>query len=225
MTQTTEFIEQQPPQRLNRTLYTLVLVSFFFPFATVRSCAGDEGVSHTGIALLREDTGVLLVGVLVLAALMLVFAFRNRVLDTFRQGLLSALKALLCAFAVLTTLFATGVPFLFSQVTVQVGFYLCVGSWLVLFLLSMHMATQLYLLVRRECREQPPPWGLAAGIVVVVADLLTTWLSQPNDFGDVALGVLASILIAAPLILVAMLLAVRYRMVRMDVPSSGHGTE
>jgi len=225
VTQTVETIEQQPPQRLNRTLYTLILASFFFPFATVRSCAGDEGVSHTGIALLREDTGVLLVGVLVLAALMLMFSFRNRVLETFRQGLLSASKAMLCALAVLTTLFATGVPFLFSQVSVQIGFYLCVGSWLVLFLLSMHMATQLYLLVRSECREQPPPWGLAIGIVVAVADLLTVWLSRPNDFEEVTFGVGASVLLAAPIILVAMLLAVRYRMARMEAPSSGYGAE
>lgn len=225
MTQTVETNEHQPPQRLNRTLYTIILVSFFFPFATVRSCAGDVGVTHTGIALLREDTGVLLGGVLVLAVLMLMFSFRNRVLQTFRQGLLSASKAMLCALAVLTTSFATDVPFLFSQVSVQIGFYLCVGSWLVLFLLSMHLATQLYLLMRSECREKPPPWGLALGVVVVVAGLLTAWLSQPNDFEEVAFSVGASVLLAAPIILVVMLLAVRYRMARMEAPSSGYGAE
>lgn len=221
MTQTIDSIEQQPGQRLNRALYTLILAAFFFPFATVKSCAGDEGVSHTGFALLREDTGVLLVGVLVLAVLMLVFSFRTRVLETFRQGLLSASKALLCALAVLTTVFATGVPFLFSQVRVQIGFYLCVGSWLVLFLLSMHMATQLYLLVRSEYREKPPPWGLAIGVAVVVIDILSVWLSRPNDFEEVVFGVGASVLLAAPCILIAMLMAVRYRMVRTGDSSSG----
>ena len=65
-------IERQPPQRLNRTLYLLVLASFFLPFATVRSCAGEEGVSHTGIGLLQEDAGALLVGVLLLTVLLFV---------------------------------------------------------------------------------------------------------------------------------------------------------
>jgi hypothetical protein len=206
---------------LNRALYVLSLVSFLFPFATVRSCSGDEGISYTGVELLREDTGVLLLGVLSLAVVLFALSFRRRLLATLRLGLVSASKALLCALAIITTVLAIGIPFLFSRVSVQLGFIGCVGAWFVLYLISIQASIRYLSLARHECSEQPPPWGLAVGFVVVVGDLLTVWLSQTNDLGEVVLGILASLLVGAPVLLVAMLLAVRYRLGRQGAVQGG----
>ena len=175
--------------------------------------------------MLGEEAGALLIGVLLLAVLLFAFSFRSRVLATLRQGLVSASKALLCAFAILATVLATGLPFLFSNVNLQVGFYICVASWSAIFLISMQMATRLLLLARRGCREQPPPWGLTVGLGVAAVDLLTVWLSQSNDLREIVLGVLASFLLAAPTILVAMLLAVRYRLLRQEDAANGSRTD
>jgi hypothetical protein len=219
-------IDRQPPQRLNRALYLLIVGSFLLPFATVRSCAGDEVLSsHTGIEMLGEEAGGLLVAVIFLAVLLFVFSFRRRVLTAIRQGLVSASKALVCAIAVLTTLFATGIMFMFSRVSVQIGFYACVGSWLALHVLSMHAAIRHHIRARSESSEPPPPWGLTVGILVVTATLITGWLSEPNGIGELALGILASVLIGAPVVVMAMLLAVRYRTSRPGPVVSGSRTE
>ena len=69
-------------------------------------------------------------------------------------------------------------------------------------------------LARRGCREPPPPFGLALGVLLALAHLLTIWLSEPNGLAEVMVGTLASLSFAAPLILMAMLGAVRYRLVR-----------
>lgn len=206
--------QPQPHQRLNRVLYCLAIVSFFLPFATVKSCTGDEGEgdSYTGIQLLGEDAGALLIGVILLAMLLLAFSFRHRVLSAIWQGILSAIKALLCALAILTTFFATGITFMFSRVSLQAGFHICVGSWFLLQILFTHGALRNHTVARSGCREPPPPWGLAVGVLVTTVVVASAWISEPNGIVELLLGVFAGFLIGAPLIIVAMLLAVLYRL-------------
>jgi hypothetical protein len=202
--------QSHPPQRLNRVLYCLIIASFFLPFATVRSCTGDEGggVSYTGIELLTEEAGALLIGVLLLAGLFLALSFRRRVFAVIQQGLLSATKALLCGIAILTTFFATSMTFMFSRVNLQMGFFVCVGSWLALEHLSLRAALHDYSLARNECREKPPPWALVVGALAVLAFVLTAWQSEPDGAAEVAFGLFTGILVGVPFVVLAMLLAV-----------------
>jgi hypothetical protein len=209
--------ERQPSQRLNRALYLLVVASFFFPFATVKGCAGSEERTYTGLQLMLEDLGLLLVGVLVLAVLLFVFSFRRRILTSFRRILVQSMKALLCALAILTTCLASGMTFLLEPVREEIGFQLCLGSWIALYLIGMGRAIRQVVLARRECREPPPPWGLALCAVLEAAILATTLVSEPNGVGDVILGHLAGFMFVAPLVVLAMLAAVRYR---LDHPGS-----
>jgi hypothetical protein len=214
--------EPPAPQRLNRILYSLIIASFFLPFATVRSCMGGEGegTSYTGIELLAEEAGVLLLGVLLLAALLLAYSFRHRVFTVIQQGLLSASKALLCAIAILTTFFATGMTFMFSRVSLHVGFFVCVGSWLVLEVLLVRAGLLSYSLSRTECRERPPPWGAVVGVVAVVVCGVSVWRSEPNGALELAVGLLTGVLLGAPLVVLALLFAVWYRCRTTEAVSS-----
>jgi len=208
--------EPQPPQRLSRVLYSLIIASFVLPFATVSSCMDNEaaGTSYTGVDLLTEDAGALLIGVIVLAALLLAFSFRRRALTSIRQGLLSALESLLCAVAILTTFFATGITFMFSRVSLQIGFYICTGSWFLMHVLYMQSALREYSLARKACREPPPPWGLVVGSLVLIVIIATAWVSEPTGIVELLLGVFAGLLIGSPLVVLAMLFAVRFRLYR-----------
>jgi len=209
--------EKQPPQRLNRALHGLTIVSFFFPFATVKGCSGEVARSYTGFELIGKDLAMLLAGVLLLAALLFALSFRRRVLTTMRRGMVQAFKALLSALAIQATFVATGMTFLFYAVHVEIGFYLCMGSWFGLYLLSMNTAIRQVVLARKGCRESPPPFGLALAVLLALAHLLTIWWSEPNSLAEVMLGTLAGLSFAAPVILMAMLAAVRYRQGRPSV--------
>jgi len=208
--------QQQPSQRLNRVLHLLIIVSFFLPFATVRSCVGDEVVSssYSGFELLAEDAGALLIGVVLLAALLLAFSFRRRALAPVRQGLASAVEALLSAMAILTTFVATGITFMFSRVSFGPGFYICVGCWFLLEILSIRRAIRYYAAARAGCREPPPPWGLVAGALTTIVVVVSAWISEPTGIVELLLGVGAALLIGLPLVVLAMLFAVRFRLYR-----------
>jgi len=208
--------QQQSPHRLHRVLQLLIIVSFFLPFATVSSCVGDEaeGASYTGVELFTEDAGALLIGVVLLAALLLVFSFRHRALAPVSQGLASALEALLSAIAILTTFFATGITFMFSRVSFELGFYICVGCWFLLEILSLRSAVRHYGAARAGCREPPPPWGLVVGVGVTIVIVVSAWISEPTGITELLLGVVAGILIGLPFVVLAMLVAVRFRLYR-----------
>jgi hypothetical protein len=55
--------KNQPLQTLNRTLYSLVLLSFLLPFATVRGCSTGDVRTYSGFELVGGDIGPLLGGV------------------------------------------------------------------------------------------------------------------------------------------------------------------
>ncbi len=203
--------EQQPPQARNRTLYLLSVFCFFLPFATAKGCAGEAEQSYTGVELALGDLGMLLMAVILLAALFFAFSFRRRVLTPMRVGLVQASKAFLCALAVVTTILATGFTFLFTPFSARVGLYLCVGSWLAIYWFSIDTAVRNLRLARRECRDPPPPWGRAVVSLLVVVDATTVLVSGPAGVVELLLGLSASLLLGAPVIVFAMLMAIRRR--------------
>ena len=158
--------------------------------------------------MLGAEAGMLLIGVLLVAPLLLAFSFLRRMLIAIQQGLLSAAKGLLCGIAILTTFFATGMTFMFSHVSLQIGFFVCVGAWLVLELLSVRAALLSYSLARTECRDKPPPWGWMVGILAGVVFVVTAWQSEPDGVAELTFGLFAGVLVGVPLIVVAMLMAV-----------------
>jgi hypothetical protein len=202
------------PQRIKRVLHIAIICSFLLPFATVSSCVGDEteGTPYTGVELLAEDAGALLVGVILLAALLFAFSFKPLTFAPIRQGLLLAFEALLCAIAILTTFFATGIAFMFSRVSLQVGFFICTGSWILLLLLDTRSALGDYSQARQGCRQPPPPWGLVVGVLTVTVISISTWISEPNGILELLLGVFTGILIGVPITVLAMLSSVFYRL-------------
>ena len=200
------------PQHLDRALHLAILASFFFPFATVSSCMGpqDESESYTGVELLAEHSGALLIGVILIYELMLAFSFRRWAVTPIMQGLVLALEALLCAIAILTTFFATGIAFMFSRVSLQIGFYICTGSWLLLQVFYTRSALDRYSHVRKACREPPPPWGLVVGGVSLIVIVATAWMSEPSSLAELLLGLFAGLLLGVPIVVLAMLFAVRF---------------
>ena len=88
---------------------------------------------------------------------------------------------------------------------------------MVLEVLSLRTAFLNYSLARTECREKPPPWGWVVGILAVVAFAVTVWRSEPDGAVEAGLGLLAGILVGAPVVVLAMLSAVWYRCSRNGV--------
>ena len=203
---------------MRRLLHLLIVGSFLVPFATVKSCMGDEteGVSYTGIQIFAESGGGMLIAVPVLAAILFVFSFRRRVFNSIGEGLVSAAEALFSGIAVLTTWAAVGLAFLFSRVTMHVGFVVCIGSWIVLYFMATSAAVRRLFETRAGCREPPPPWGAVVAAIVIVVDLVTILVSEPNGFMELFLGIAASLLVGVPFVVAAMLLAVRYRLRRQE---------
>jgi len=111
---------------------------------------------------------------------------------------------------------------MFSRVSFQVGFYMCVGSWLVLEILHLRAAIQNHTLARNACEERPPPWGMVTGILAVVVFAVVAWQSEPDGFFELSLGISEGILVAVPLVVLARLLAVWFRSShRVAVVSTG----
>jgi hypothetical protein len=158
----------------------------------------------------------MLLTVLVLAVLLFAFSFRRRVIHTIRQGLVFAVEGLLSALAVLMTWVGTSLVFLFDRLTPQIGFYLCVGSWILLYLLSMFAAIRRYSEARDGCMVTPPPWGMTVAILVIVVVTITIWISEPSGIAELVGGIFATVLVGAPIVLFAMLLATRYRLKREE---------
>jgi hypothetical protein len=164
--------------------------------------------------LLTDDAGALLIGVILLAALLLALSFRRWALTPIRRGLSSAIEALLCAVAILTTFFATGITFMFSRVSLQIGFFICAGAWVLLHILYTRSALQQYRCARKDCREPPPPWGLSVGAMAIVVIIATAWISEPNGAVELLIGGFVGVLLGVPITVLAMLSAVLYRLRR-----------
>ena len=211
--------DRRPPQMVNRALYLLILVSFFFPFTTVRGCGNEEPRTYSGFELAGEELGILLCGVFALAVLLSGLSFRRRVPTAMRTGAVQALKALACALAVLTTLVATGMTFLFYRASEQIGLFLCIASWLLLCLLSVYASMRQVTLLRWECSRRPPPWGAAVAVILIATYVTTVIVSEPHGPWEVFLGAAASVLVGLPLVLLVTLGAIRYRL-----GSSGAGS-
>jgi hypothetical protein len=177
--------------------------------------------------MIQEEGGALLAGVPAVAVLLFVFSFFEKSFPGFRLGVVEAAKALLCGSAGITTAFETAMMAMFSEVDGRIGFFVCVGSLAVLYLMSMHLAVRATLQLRRSCRERPPPWGLAFGVLLAAGALISTWVSRPNDAWELFLGLAAGVVVAAPLLLIVMLAAVRYRLARTGAAADsvpGRGT-
>jgi hypothetical protein len=202
---------EQPREWLNRFLYGLIIASVFLPFATVKGCSGEVEQSYTGVDLMKKEAGFLLIGVILFAVLLLALSFRRRVRSTLRRGLVQGSKALLSALAALTAIFVTGMTFMFDRVSEQIGLFICVGSWALLYALSMFAALKCVVLLRRECPDQPPPWGLSVSLLLAATFTLTAWLSEPMNPGELIFGLTAGLFACAPLVPIAMLAAVYYR--------------
>ena len=131
-----------------------------------------------------------------------------------RRGRLLALLAtvaLLCALAAIGTFFVTGMLFLFNEVTVRIGFTLCVGSWIALYALAMVTAICQVGLARKDCHSPPPPWGPVAGVLLAGGSMILIWLSEPPGPGMLIGSLVQCLMVCAPLIVLSTLAAVRYR--------------
>ncbi len=198
-------------QGLNRVLYVVVVISFFLPFATVKSCADEVERTYTGFEMLEEQAGVFLSGVLLLALLLLGLSFRKRIVTPMRRGLVQAWKALLCALAAIGTFFATGMSFLFQEVTIRVGLMLCLGSWLILYLLAMITAIRQVVLAREDCPSPPPPWGPIAAVLLTLGCVIPIWLNEPPGPGMLIGSLVECLMVCTPLVVLSLLAAIRYR--------------
>lgn len=200
-----------PPRKLNRVLELLAIVSFFLPFATVADRSSSLAGSYTGIDLVRADFGPLLAGVPTLAMLLFVLSFRPRIMTVHRVGSVQAVKACLCALAGMTAVVLTEMTFLFWDVEWRSGLFVCLGSWTVLYLLSVIAAYHCVLEARRTSSSKPPPWGVLSVLAAIAISLVTILVSSPSDIGEMVSGLAAGAVVVFPVILLVLLAATRRR--------------
>jgi hypothetical protein len=200
----------RPLRAANRVFPVLSLVGFFLPFATVKGCNSDKVEEYTGIELLGRTGSEGLFLVIFLALLLFGLSFLRPRATVVGRGIAQTFKALACACAGFLTLMATGLAFLFDKVAERSGFLLTIGSWWVLYALSLGLAFWHL----AEARGRPPRpscfVGYGLGVLLPLAHLWMLGLDEPPRSQEVW-DALASLVFLVPLVLVGWLAVLRWR--------------
>ena len=142
------------PRTVERAACGLVVLSFFLPFLTVRSCSTQEMTDYRGYELLGQGVGWICVFPLAMAGLFFALSFfRSRARPLLRLFGMSW-KALLAAAAGFVALAGSLLVFMFDEIIPRVGTWLCGAGWSALFVLAAVQGVRLYGELRR-------PGGLA----------------------------------------------------------------
>jgi hypothetical protein len=164
------------PRAVERAACGLVVLSFFLPFLTVRSCSTQEMTDYRGYELLGQGSGWIFVFPLALAVLLFALSFfRPRVRPLLRLFGLSW-KALLAATAGFTALAGSLIVFMFDKIIPRVGYWLCGAGWSVFFVMAAVQGVRLYAELRRPGGMAEPdpgnPFRIAVAFHYAVAVFL-----------------------------------------------------
>jgi len=163
---------------VERVACGVVVLSFFLPFLTIRSCSTGEMTDYRGYQLLGVDGGWIFVFPLAAAALLFALTFR-RPRPPSLQGLFGVgWKGLLAAAAGFAVWAGSMLMFMFDKIIPRVGYWLCGACWCVLLALAAVRGAGLYAGLRRSGATAPVESGgpyrlavafhFAVGVVLAV---------------------------------------------------------
>ena len=191
-TKTTDQSRDTESRGWSRLLYLGSLGALLLPFATVKGCDTDEVETFTGIELMAEPGGELLLGTVLIALVLFALSFRNPVRSRAREAFSECVRALASALAAFLVMASTGFAFAVEEETERIGYFVCLGCWWAIYILSYGRAFG-------QSGSGNTIIGVAIATTLLTAQFL--FLRKPHgETQEVILGTLMTLVFLVPIL-------------------------